>query len=173
MYQLVTSSLSRWLVSPKRYTTVGQSNNKDRGHQQCLAFSPRLVEQNKVKRLCSTMGHCFLQIAGTGQAEARVPFLANWANGTPGKTHIVGNNTLVYTKQNLLQTGTSTVYTSTVFTATTTIVNAYCFSSVVDILVPPAPWCSFRRKRSAIEEEEQSAILSVDGETIKPSQVQK
>lgn len=112
-------------------------------------------------------------IAGTGQAEARVPFLANWANGTPGKTHIVGNNTLVYTKQNLLQTGTSTVYTSTVFTATTTIVNAYCFSSVVDILVPPAPWCSFRRKRSAIEEEEQSAILSVDGETIKPSQVQK
>ncbi|KAI9563582.1 hypothetical protein GHT06_011046 [Daphnia sinensis] len=115
-------------------------------------------------------------IAGTGQAEARVPFLGNWANGTPGKTHIVGNNTLVYTKQNLLQTGTSTVYTSTVFTATTTIVNAYCFSSANPggALVDPSPWCSFRRKRSAAtEEEEQSAMLSMEGETIQPSQVQK
>ncbi|XP_057376728.1 uncharacterized protein LOC130697955 [Daphnia carinata] len=113
-------------------------------------------------------------IAGTGQAEARVPFLGNWANGTPGKTHIVGNNTLVYTKQNFLQTGTSTVYTSTVFTATTTIVNAYCFKSSGVNLVAPSPWCSFRRKRSAtMEEEEQSAILSMEGKTIQPSQVQK
>lgn len=113
-----------------------------------------------------------MQIAGTGQAEARVPFLGNWANDNLGKTHVVGNNTLIYTKKNLLQTGTSTVYTSTVFTATTTIVNAYCFLSadVGSPLLPASPWCSFRRKRSDPEEE---AILSVDGETIQPSQVQR
>jgi len=126
------------------------------------------------------MGSCVDQIAGAGQAEARVPFLGNWANNNNNnnnleKTHVVGNSTLVYTKQNLLQTGTSTVYTSTVFTATTTVQNAYCYTSnAVGGLLPPAPWCSFRRKRSAPQaEEEESAILTIDGEIFQPSQVQK
>jgi hypothetical protein len=121
------------------------------------------------------------QIAGAGQAEARVPFRGNWANNNNNlleKTHVVGSSTLVYTKQNLLQTGTSTVYTSTVFTATTTVQNAYCYTSnnPGGGLFTPAPWCSFRRKRSALpqeEEQDSAAILSIDGELFQPSQVQK
>lgn len=123
------------------------------------------------------------QIAGAGQAEARVPFRGNWANNNNNnnnlleKTHVVGSSTLVYTKQNVLQTGTSTVYTSTVFTATTTVQNAYCYTSnnAGGVNLAPTPWCSFRRKRSALpqEEEESAAILSINGELFQPSQVQK
>ncbi|XP_046448394.1 uncharacterized protein LOC124197151 isoform X3 [Daphnia pulex] len=121
-------------------------------------------------------------IAGAGQAEARVPFRGNWANNNNNnlleKTQVVGSSTLVYTKQNLLQTGTSTVYTSTVFTVTTTVQNAYCYTSANPGggNLAPAPWCSFRRKRSTLpqeEEEEESAILSIDGELFQPSQVEK
>ena len=59
------------------------------------------------------------QIAGAAGTQ-RVPFLgSNWME----KTHVVGNST--YTKQNVLQTGMSTVYTSTLFTET--VQSAYYF----------------------------------------------
>lgn len=84
------------------------------------------------------------------------------------------NATLVYTKSNPLLWTTSTLYSSSVITVTTTIVNAYCFSSLVDPLFPMAPWCAFRKKRSSgADEDREEAIISIDGDIIDPSEVEK